>query len=203
MTYTGGPMNELNGKMGISAPYKSVPVMKLIKNHNPKSKEELVELIKWHYENKCDCGVISQGTVESFGKNLFNSQVKYWGERRYTLQDCIQWEYDLFVVQSLRGGIIEKKSITEFKKKLTNLSFEEAEGYLDEELRIDIIIKKSGIEIGGIQVKPLTFKLMRKEVITFNKDANQKWGKPVFYLYYDEKEDFVNIGKLIDEISNL
>ena len=203
MTYTGGPLNELNGKMGISAPYKSVPVMKLIKNHNPKSKEELVELIKWHYENKCECGVVSQGSVESFGKNLFNSQMEYWGEIRFTLQECIQWEYDLFVVQSLKGGTIEKKSISELQKEFTNFCFEEAKGYLDEELRIDIIIKKGGIEIGGIQVKPLTFKLIRREVITFNINANQKWGKPVYYLYYDEKEKFVNINDLVTEIKKL
>lgn len=183
MAYTGGPLNELNGKMGISAPFKSVPVMKLIRAHNPKSKEELVELIKWHSENTCDCGVVSQGTVESFGKNLYDSQIKYWGEIRYSLQDCIQWEYDLFVVQSLKGGIVEKRAIIELAKKVSSFTFEEAEGFLDEELRIDIVIKKNGNEVGGIQVKPLTFKKMRREVITFNKDANQKWGKPVFYLY--------------------
>ena len=203
MTYTGGPLNELNGKMGISAPFKSVPVMKLIRAHNPKSKEELVELIKWHSENTCECGVVSQGTVESFGKNLYDSQNKYWGEIRYSLQDCIQWEYDLFVVQSLKGGIVEKKAIKEIAKKVSGFTFEEAEGFLDEELRIDIVIKKNGNEVGGIQVKPLTFKKMRREVITFNKDANLKWGKPVFYLYYDEIENFVNIEELVSAIQKL
>lgn len=203
MAYTGGPLNELNGKMGISAPFKSVPVMKLIRAHNPKSKEELVELIKWHSENSCECGVVSQGTVESFGKNLYDSQIKYWGEIRYSLQDCIQWEYDLFVVQSLKGGIVEKRAITELAKKAPNFTFQEAEGFLDEELRIDIVIKKSGNEVGGIQVKPLTFKKMRREVITFNKDANQKWGKPVFYLYYDDNESFVNTDELIAAIQKL
>lgn len=197
MAYTGGPLNELNGKMGISAPFKSVPVMKLIRSHHPKSKEELVELIKWHSENSCECGVVSQGTVESFGKNLYDSQIRYWGEIRYSLQDCIQWEYDLFVVQSLKGGIVEKKALLELAKRVLNFTFEEAEGYLDEELRIDIVIKKNGNEVGGIQVKPLTFKRMRREVITFNKDANQRWGKPVFYLYYDENEIFLNIDKLV------
>lgn len=203
MTYTGGPLNELNGKMGISAPFKSVPVMKLIRAHHPKSKEELVELIKWHSENTCECGVVSQGTVESFGKNLYDSQIKYWGEIRFSLQDCIQWEYDLFVVQSLKGDIIEKKVITELAKKVPNFTFQEAEGFLDEELRIDIIIKKNGNEVGGIQVKPLTFKKMRREVITFNKDANQKWDKPVFYLYYDDNESFVNTDELITAIQKL
>ncbi len=203
MAYTGGPLNELNGKMGISAPFKSVPVIKLIRAHNPKSKEELVELIKWHSENKCECGVMSQGSVESFGKNLYNSQITYWGKYRYSLQECIQWEYDLFVVQSLKGGFIEKKAIQELEKVLIPYKIEEAEGYLDEELRIDIVLKKGEIEVGGVQVKPLTFKKMRREVITFNTYANQKWGKPVFYLYYDESEKFVNIEEIIIEITKL
>ncbi len=203
MAYTGGPLNELNGKTGISAPFKSVPVMKLIRAHNPKSKEELVELVKWHSENTCECGVVSQGTVESFGKNLYDSQIKYWGEIRYSLQDCIQWQYDLFVVQSLKGGIIEKKAITELAIKASNFTFEEAESYLDEDLRIDIVIKRNGRMIGGIQVKPLTFKKMRREVITFSKDANQKWGKPVLYLYYNDNENFVNIEDIVTAIQIL
>jgi hypothetical protein len=203
MADTGGPLNELNGKMGISAPFKSVPVMKLIRAHNPKSKEELVELIKWHSANTCECGVVSQGTVESFGKNLYDSQTKYWGEIRYRLQDCIQWEYDLFVVQSLKGGIVEKKAITELVKKVSDFAFEEADSFLDEELRIDLVIKKNGTKVGGIQVKPLTFRKMRKEVITFNKVANQKWGKAVFYLYYDDKENFVNVDELVSTIQRL
>ena len=203
MAYTGGPLNELNGKMGISAPHNSVPVMKLIRSHNPKSKEELLELIKWHSENTCECGVVSQGNVESFGKNLYDSQIKYWGEIRYSLKDCINWEYDLFIVQSLKGDIIERKAIIELAKKAPVLAFEEAQGFLDEDLRIDIVIKKNGNEVGGIQVKPLTFKKMRREIIAFNKSANQKWGKPVFYLYYDDRESFVNFDELISGIRKL
>lgn len=200
MAYTGGLLNELNGKMGISAPFKSVPVMKLIKAHQPKSKDELIELIKQHSENHCHCGVVSQGTVEHFGKNLYESQIKYWGEYRFSLQDCVQWEYDLFVVQSLKGGVVEKKALVELAKRLTSFSVTEAKGFLDEELRIDIIIHKENREIAGIQVKPLTFKLMRKEVISFNENANQKWGKQVFYLYYDESENFVNMNEIVERI---
>ena len=175
MEYTGGPLNALNGAKGISAPYKSVPVMKLIKAHSPKSKEELVELIKYHHENECPCGIKSQGTIEDFGQNLYNAQMAVWKENKFTLQECIQWEYDLFVVQSLKGDLIEKKAIKQLSHLMSSLSFTEAEGYIDEEMRIDIIVKKAGDEIAGIQVKPSTFKLMRQGVITFNKIANQKW----------------------------
>ena len=81
--------------------------------------------------------------------------------------------------------------------------FIEAKGFLDEELRIDIIINKKEEEVGGIQVKPATFKLMRREVVTFNKNANQKWGRPVFYLFYDDKEKFMNLDELVDLIRKL
>lgn len=200
MAYTGGPLNELNGKMGISAPYKSVPVMKLIRIHKPKTRDELYELIKFHFENNCECGTQSQGTIEDFGKNLYESQLSYWDKYRYNLKECIQWEYGLFISQSLKGNLVERKAIKELTNKISGLSFEEAEGYLDEELRIDILIKKNENPIAGIQVKPLTFKMMRQEVITFNKTANQRWGKPVYYLYYDDNEEFKNINELISEI---
>lgn len=203
MAYTGGPLNELNGKMGISAPNRSVPVMKLIKTHQPKSKDELVELIRYHHENDCSCGIKSQGTVTDFGNNLYESQLKYWGKYRFTLQQCIQWEYDLFVVQSLKGGIIEKRAIRELTQLLPEFNVTEAVGYLDEELRIDILLQKNGEARAGIQVKPVTFKYMRAEVINFNRIANQKWNHPVFYLYYDESGELQHISELIEELKNL
>ncbi len=202
MAYTGGELNGLNRKYGISAPYKSVPVMKLIKEHRPKSKEELYELIKQHYENTCSCGVKSQGTVEDFGKNLYEAQIKEWGRYKYSLQECIQWEYDLFVIQSLKGTLVENKALSKLKSELSNYTVEEAEGFVDEELRIDLIVSQNGIEKCGVQVKPLTFNLIREGVITFNKVANAKWGKPVYYLFYDDNENFTNIDKVIEQIKN-
>lgn len=203
MPYTGGPLNELNGKMGISAPYKSVPVMKLIRTHKPKTRDELYELIKSHYINDCSCGIKSQGTIEDFGKNLYESQKSYWGEIKFTLQQCIQWEYDLFISQSLKGNQIENKAIKYLNQNLTNYNFEGAEGYIDEELRVDILISKSEVIIAGLQVKPLTFNLMRQGVIDFNKSANLKWGKPVLYLFYNDNEEFTNINEIVDEINKL
>ncbi len=203
MAYTGGPLNELNGKMGISAPNRSVPVMKLIKTHQPKSKDALVELIRYHHENNCPCGIKSHGTVTDFGRNLYEAQLKYWGKYRFTLQQCIQWEYDLFVVQSLKGGIIEKRAIHELTRLLPEYDVTEAAGYLDEELRIDILLQKNGKTQAGIQVKPVTFTRMRAEVISFNRAANQKWNYPVFYLYYNENEEFEGLSELIDRLKQL
>ena len=200
MPYTGGELNNLNGKYGISAPYKSVPVMKLIKQHSPKSKEELSELIKSHYENDCFCGIKSQGTIEDFGKNLYDAQQEEWGEYRYSLQDCIQWEYDLFIMQSLKGTLIEDKALVELRKLLTEFSIEKAEGYVDEELRIDLIVSNEIEEVCGVQVKPETFNYMREGVVLFNKIANAKWGKPVYYLFYNSDEVFSNLDEIIADI---
>ncbi|MEZ5047027.1 MAG: MjaI family restriction endonuclease [Chitinophagaceae bacterium] len=161
--YTGELLNELNGKMGISTPHHSVPIMKLIRQHKPKSKDELVQLIANHAKEKCPCGIISKGTVEQFGKNLFNAQKKIWGHEKFSLQTCIQWEYDLFVTQSLKGNLMEQQALLKLQQSQLPFSVEEAEGYLDEELRIDLILKLESKIYGGIQVKPEThFKIYAK-----------------------------------------
>lgn len=203
MAYTGGALNELNGKMGISAPKNSVPVMKLIKVHKPKSKQELVSLIEFHYKNNCECGIKSQGTIEDFGKNLYNAQQTYWGKIRFSLKECKQWEYDLFITQSLKGGLIEKKVLTILNQRLVTAKVIEAKGYLDEELRIDLLVQKNKTTLCGIQIKPATFLLMREEVLYFNKKANEKWRKPVLYLYYNEDESFKNLDSVLIEIEAL
>lgn len=41
---------------------------------------------------------------------------------------------------------------------------------------------------------------MRREVIAYNRIANSKWEHPVFYLYYDENETFLNMEEIISEI---
>lgn len=203
MAYTGGELNELNGKMGISNPSASVPVMKLIKTHNPKSRDALVQLIEYHKTNKCSCGIISTGTVREFGERLYESQKKYWGEYKYSLEQCIQWEYDLFVVQSLKGGIIEKKAIKLLQQSLSNHIIEEAQGYLDDELRIDLIVYDTNRKIlGGVQIKPKTFNSMRPEVLFMQKKQNLKWGYPVWFLFYNKDETFVDLASLIETIKH-
>ncbi|MEO5572547.1 MAG: MjaI family restriction endonuclease [Bacteroidia bacterium] len=177
--------------------------MKLIKVHRPKSKDELYGLIKVHHETNCECGIKSQGTVEDIGRNLYEAQLQAWGQYKHTLQECIQWEYDLFVIQSLKGTLIENKALQEFSAALKDYSFAEAEGFVDEELRIDLIISKNGNEIAGIQVKPHTFNMMREGVISFNKAANAKWGKQVFYLFYNDQEQFTNFDDVVEQIKKL
>ena len=80
---------------------------------------------------------------------------------------------------------MEKKAPCQLNILFTDLKFTEAAGYLDEELRIDITIGVKDNLLAGIQIKPSTFLKMRDGVISFNHLANKKWGRPVYYLYYD------------------
>jgi len=98
----GSELNRLNAKYRVTSPKNSVPIMKLLKYHKPTSEHELCLLIENHITEKCECGVKSKGTVEDFGKTLFEKQIDEWGEYKFSLEDCIKFEYDLFIRQTLR-----------------------------------------------------------------------------------------------------
>lgn len=200
---TGGLLNVLNGKMGISAPHRSVPVIKLINKHNPKSYDELETLIEYHYLIDCECGIKSQGTVYDFGKNLYNAQREYWGENKFTLEECIKWEYDLFIINSLKGSKMENKAIIELKKELpSKYTITNSESFIDEEYRVDLEIKKENKIVLGIQVKPISYKFTRYEVKSFNKIRNSQYKNKVEYLYYNDDEEFTNIPIIIEFLTN-
>lgn len=199
---TGGPLNRLNGLMGISAPEQSVPVMALIRKHKPKSHDELYELITDHAKNKCSCGIISKGSVKDFGKKLFEAQKNIWGRYRFSLKQCIQWEYDLFIVQSMKGNSLEEKVKRTLNQRL-NDSFvvSDVNEFVDDELRVDLNVTFNGNLVCGIQVKPSSYCYVRKNVINFNTNANKKFGKNVFYVFYTyESEKLINIDSVITEI---
>jgi hypothetical protein len=204
MSLTGGELNKLNGKYGISAPNKSVPIIKLIRLHKPKSREELVRLVKEHSIKKCGCGIVSQGSIEDFGKNLYDAQIKEWEEYKYSLHDCIEWEYNLFIIQSLKGNLIEEKAKKLLSKTLNEFKVSDANDYYDEELRIDLEIISKEKTIAGIQIKPSSYKYVRKNVQFMNTHRNSLVDFKVFYLYYDyDTEDFLNVEEISKEIEKL
>lgn len=202
---TGGPLNKLNGDKGISAPKNSVPVSALVKKHNPKSAAELEQLIADHVGGGCECGIVSKGTVEDFGRNLYEAQQEYWGEYRFTLDECIQWEYDLFVLQMLKGSSMEDKCKKTLSKKLGNeYKFKDTSNYVDEELRVDLEVIQLGELIAGIQVKPISFENVRRNVQVYNRAANEKYGEKVLYAKYQyDSEEFKNLDNVVQEIRNL
>ena len=114
-------MNELNGKHGISAPENSVPVIKLIREHCIMVCSTLSYEIKRHSEERCYCGIISRGTVDSFGDNLYQAQFDEWGEESYSLAEWRRWIFVLFVVNSLKGNKLERHVAAFNKRDLPHL----------------------------------------------------------------------------------
>ena len=100
----------------------------------------------------------------------------------------------------MKGHLLEEKAVSLLSDRILNLDCEETTGYIDEELRIDILVKRNQTEIAGIQVKPLSFRNVRENVIAYSEHANKRWGRPVYYLYYDEDDTFVNLEEVVNQL---
>lgn len=126
------------------------------------------------------------------------------GAYRYTLKECIGWEYDLFITQSLKGNLIELKAKNTLLKALEDMTVKDSNDYYDEELRIDLMIEKGEENVAGIQVKPESFHNVRAGVRYMNKHRNSLVGFPVFYLFYDyDTEEFINLSEVIEGLEEL
>ena len=136
-----------------------------------------------------------------FGKNLYQAQKTVWGEYKYTLAECVQWEYDLFIVNSLKGHTMEQQAITELDLWLpNNYIIIKSDEMIDEDFRVDLEIIYDNHTIIGIQVKPLSYKYSRENVKKYNIELNNKYDYDVLYLYYDEDSEFTNITEIINKI---
>ena len=195
--FTGGPLNWLNGRAGTSAPHRSVPVIQLIRVHRPRSAFELEALITSHWETVCPCGIVSQGRVQDFGRALFEAQRLHWGEYRYSLQECTQWMYDLFVHQAMRGDRMESEAAARLSAALAPVAHVQmSDVFLDCELRIDLEVLRAGQRVAGVQVKPISFFRMRSSLVTAQAMRHAELGLPVFVLCYDAEGHFVALPEI-------
>lgn len=198
---TGGLLNLLNSKMRISSPVNSVSVIKLINIHEPKSYDELESLIEYHYHNRCSCGVRSKGTVRDFGCWLYDSQLEFFGDYWFSLEECIRWEYDLFVKNSLKGNVMEKKAVDCLSECLSDdFRVCASSGFVDEFYRVDVEVFEGDVLVCGVQVKPFSYVFMCDEVKDVNVMLNSKYNGSVFYLFYDDEGCFMNLDIVVADI---
>lgn len=204
MAYTGGKLNYLNEKRRVNTHNKTVSVMKLIRQHKPKSRQELVDLIEYHYKNECSCGIVSKGTIEDFGRNLYEAQLKEWGEYLFTLEECTTWQYNLFIVQSLKGRTLEIKAKDILQSHLPMLKVIDTNPFLDFRYRIDLLIEHSkGDVLGGVQVKPYSFKYIDPKIKNVTRILTEDYPYPVWYMYYDSQEQFAQVDMIVKEIQEI
>lgn len=210
---TGGILNKINEMYYCNAKNNTVAIVKLIQHHKPNTWLEVEQLIESHQDGhshaNCSCGAKSKGTIKTFAKKLHDSVIKYEEKTGTSVnkseEDCYNFMYGLFVVNSLKGASMELNAITELNKSgvlydIVHKSSEEQ----DFKMGIDLVLRTIDKEIAGIQVKPLGYKALSNhgEVVRRNNDKEMLFGKPVVYLYYDVKTgDFTNMEEVISELN--
>ena len=196
---TGGELNRLNEHARCNSRRKSVPVMDLVRAHRPADPEVLRVLIENHHHRKCrHCDCRSMGTVEQFATNLYNAQFERGAglQKRYTWDECYNFQYTLFCVAPLRGRAMEEASMAEFVKAIkehdgfVGLKCREATRKEDFEYAVDFVVVDScGAPVLGVQTKPASF-LHRADVLQQNRDKQARFNAPVVFHVYDRSGTF-------------
>ena len=202
----------------LSRPNKVGTVMALIRECQPKSFEDWE---KWYFENANTDGKtpskITKESLEELGERLFvkikEIVIPEWSEafNQLTLQDCVDYIFNLTINRTYDGFIREKSVIEDnLAKEFPNVKFEESDPELDHAGDIDYL-GWVGKKAFGIQIKPVTAKAnfgnyssTERMKASFS-DFTKKFGGQVFVVFsIDDKiknEDV--IGQIAAEIKRL
>lgn len=219
---TGGPLNYLNERGGCNARSKTVPVMALLDAHPTDDPAQLRLLIESHshqeddVRNPCPCGVRSTGPVEKFALGLFEAQfrcVSQDGEtpwvrahRRYSFEECLAFHLALFCEAPIRGRKFELSSRKVVQDELlsrfpaSKWTTRKATQREDCDLAVDYVIRKDGVEVAGVQVKPSST-LGRSDVVKQNAAKHARAPFPVHFHFYDDSEKFLDTEDLCASVA--
>lgn len=195
----------------LSRPNKVGAVMALIRECQPKS---LVEWEKWYFENAFTDSKspvkITKEILEELGERLYikikEIVIPEWTEAfsQLTLQDCIDYIYNLTINRTYDGFIREKSVIEDNLAKIfPEVKFEESDPKLDHSGDIDYIGWVGG-KAFGIQIKPITAKAnfgnysaTERMKASFEEFA-KKFGGNVFIIF--SVDDEIKNTEVIDQI---
>ncbi|MCL1857786.1 MAG: MjaI family restriction endonuclease [Oscillospiraceae bacterium] len=196
----------------LSRPNKVGKVMALIRDCNPLAFGDWEE---WYFKNACTKSKnpvsITKETLYELGERLYAKITEFvipeWSEvfKTLSLQDCIDYIYNLTIHRTYDGYIREKFVVLEFlEKRLPEIKFEETPPELDHAGDIDYFgITDKGNTI-GIQIKPVTaqanfvgYSLTERMRKSFEKFTKKYGGK--VYVIMSVKDKIVN-EKIIEEI---
>jgi hypothetical protein len=195
--------------------------MALIRECQPKTIEEWE---KWYFEKAHTDGKnpvkITKKALEELGERLYvkitEIVIPEWQEafRQLTLQDCIDYIYNLTIKRTYDGFYREKSVVTEIlEKNLSDVKFVESEPELDHAGDIDYL-GYVGKKAFGIQIKPVTAKANfgnyspSERMKASFREFERKYGGKVFIVFSidDEitnKEVLKEIEAEIDRIKKL
>lgn len=206
-------LNYTNQTYQLSRPNKVGAVMYLIRECQPKS---FIEWEKWYFENaytKAKSPVkISKKVLEELGERLYikitEIVIPEWTEAfsKITLQDCIDYIYNLTINRTYDGFLREKSVINDnLAKKFPRVKFVESEPELDHASDIDYL-GLVGDKAFGVQIKPITAQFsfgnyspserMKASFVEFERN----FGGKVFIIFSDD--DKIKNEEILKEIES-
>jgi hypothetical protein len=202
----------------LSRPNKVGTVMALIRECQPKSYEDWE---KWYFENASTDGKnpnkITKESLEELGERLFvkikEIVIPEWTEafNQLTLQDCVDYIFNLTIARTYDGFIREKSVIEDnLAKEFPNVKFEESDPTLDHAVDIDYL-GWVGKKAFGIQIKPVTAKAnfgnysATERMKASFRDFTKRFGGNVFLVFSidDKIKNEEVIAHIAEEIRRL
>lgn len=195
----------------LSRPNKVGTVMALIRECQPKSIEEWE---KWYFEKAKTDGKnptkITKKILEELGERLYvkikEIVIPEWQEAfsQLTLQDCIEYIYNLTINRTYDGFIREKSVVTDnLAKVFLQVKFVESDPALDHAGDIDYL-GYIGDKALGIQIKPVTaqanfgnYSSSERMKASF-REFEKKYGGKVFIIF--SIDDEIKNKEVIKEI---
>jgi hypothetical protein len=185
--------------------------MALIRECQPKAIDEWE---KWYFEKAHTDGKtstkITKETIAELGERLYvkitEIVIPEWQEafKQLTLQDCIDYIYNLTINRTYDGFYREKSVVTEnLEKKFSDVKFVESEPELDHAGDIDYL-GYVGKKAFGIQIKPVTAKANfgnyspSERMKASFREFERKYGGKVFIVF--SVDDEIQNPEIFEEI---
>jgi len=189
-------LNYASNTYQLTRPNKVDAVMALIRECQPKALEEWEKFyFDKAYTKKKDKIKITRETLDELGERLYAKitevVIPEWTAafEDLTIQDCKDYIYQVTVVRTYDGFLLEKSVVNDGLAKIfPEIEFEESDPELDHAGDIDYIGKVSD-KAFGIQIKPITananfgnYKITERMSSSFQ-NFETKYGGKVFVIF--------------------
>lgn len=208
-------LNYASNTYQLTRPNKVDAVMALIRECQPKALEEWeAYYFKHAFTKNKDQVKITRETLDELGERLYAKitevVIPEWTAafKDLTLQDCKDYIFEVTIVRTYDGFLLEKSVINDGLAKLfPEVEFEESDPELDHAGDIDYI-GKIGSKAFGIQIKPITaganfgnYKITERMQSSFQ-SFEDKYGGKVFMIFSTRAGDkkIIKNKEVIDEI---
>lgn len=208
-------LNYASNTYQLTRPNKVDAVMALIRECQPKALEEWEAYYFEHaYTNNKDKVKITKETLDELGERLYAKitevVIPEWTAafKDLTLQDCKDYIFEVTIVRTYDGFLLEKSVINDSLAKLfPEVEFEESDPELDHAGDIDYI-GNIGNKAFGIQIKPITananfgnYKITERMESSFQ-SFEKKFGGKVFVIFSSRSGDkkIIKNKEVVDEI---